>query len=980
MCPSNRELAEVLVVTATVDAAVDPTDRLAALPAGRRWWRRLPDPVTAAVVFAIAAFAVLGIGSPLWGQTALVETGLLNHVAPYTDSQQFIDVGQRTRDLGDTVDGAIPMAGLFGDALRDGEYPSWNPYILGGTPLAGTPNQGLNSPVALPFWFLPNWLAPGYLKLLEILVAVGGAFLFLRLLWLGRAAALLGGLAYVTSAFMVVWSNWPQTRVAAFVPALFWALERLVQHRRIRELVLVALVVAALLLGGFPAVTGYALVTGAVYVSVRAFAENPGGLRRIAATLAAAAGGVLAGVALVAVQLMPWVSTMSTVLVRGREQTPDQHIPPELLVTTIAPYVFGNTDPANPPNYYHVRVYFLEDVSYVGAAVLVLAIAAVALARSGRAVLPKATWAFFVGATLFWGVAVYTGGPLLAALQKLPYLFSDNSVGRARSVLGFLVAVLAAAGFEVLLRRRREATSAARKLYGVAVWGAVAAFGVAVCLIGRRFAMDANERRTSMRGGHYILRFDDELRQGLIFVVIALACAALLWWIPRLPALRVAVAVVLPAIVAVQALIWVRPYYPRSQPENFYPVTGVHTYLGEHLGHSRWFGSSSAAFGGIHMQHKLRSLHGHSFVDARFAELLEAMPGQQFSAPPRPATYLRTAGLDGEPPTSPILDRLSVSHYVTPPARVPYGPQRVDAGDGGTVELRPGEPVTVAVPGGGPVRAVAVTPLTPGIRQTRRTWINVVVRDATGRVVADTRRLDRGIVEAKPFFVPVTGEDARGPLTAQFTLTGGPAMQVAARGGKPAVSVVGTADDGLRIAYTDLAVVYERTRALPRIRWASRATVEPDGQRRLARLAAGTVAAEEVLLDRAGPPASGAPAQVRWVQDGFDDMEVAVGARGAGYLVLADAIQPTWRVTVDGKAADLVRADHGLAAVAVPAGAHTVRFSYAPAHHDLGRWATLTTGPLLLAAVLAEWWWLRRRRRAADAAVPGPRAATPTPN
>jgi len=936
----------------TALGAAQRTGTTIAPPPGRpaRWWRRLPDPVVCAVVVAIAAFAVLGIGSPLWGRTALVETGLLNHVSPYTDGQ-LRDIGQQTLDLGDTVDGAIPNAWLFGDAVRDGEYPSWNPYVLGGTPLAGTPNQGLNSPVALPFWFLPAWLAPAFVKLLEILVAVGGAYLFLRLLRLGRAAALLGGLAYATSAFMVVWTNWPQSRVAAFIPALFWALERIVRHRRVRELALLALVVAALLLGGFPAVTGYALVTGAFYVTVRAVAENPDTLRRIATTLTLAAGGVLAGIALVAAQLMPWASVMSTVLVRGRGQTPEEHIPFEMLLTSFAPYAFGTVDPANPPTYFHIRI-FLEEVSYVGAAVLVLAVAAVALARAGRSALPRATWAFFVGATLFWGIVAFGGGPLLAALQKLPFLFSDNSVERVRSVLGFLVAVLAATGFEVLLRHRRAATTRAAKLYGGAVCAVVAVGGVAAYLIGRDFAGTAADR---------VANLDGEVLRGLAFVGVAVACGLLLWWGPRRPAFRVAVAALIPVLVAVQALIWVRPYYPRTERENFYPVTDVHTYLAGHLGHSRWFGSNNALFGGIHMQYRLRALHGHSFVDSRFAELLEAMPGRQFSAPPKPATYLRTEPLNGTPPTSPILDRVSVSHYVTPPERVPYGPRRVDPGDG-VVRLRPGVPVTVAVPGGGPLRAVGVTPVTPGIRPTLRTRIEVVVTDAAGTVVADAQRYDRGIAAGKPFFVPLAAEDARGPLTARITLRDGPALSIAGRAGGPALSTVGTADDGLRLVFDDSSVIYERVRALPRVRWASRATVEPSVERRLQRLAAGTVAPDEVLLDSAGPAASGAPAEVRWEEDGFDDMEVAVDAAGAGYLVLADAIQPTWRVTVDGEAAELVRADHGLAAVAVPAGSHTVRFSYAPRGHDLGRWVTVLAGVLLLLAVLAEWWWPRRRR------------------
>ena len=73
----------------TTIGAVERTDTPSAPPPDRpaRWWRRLPDPVVCAVVVAIAAFAVLGIGSPLWGRTSLVETGLLNHVSPYTDGQ-----------------------------------------------------------------------------------------------------------------------------------------------------------------------------------------------------------------------------------------------------------------------------------------------------------------------------------------------------------------------------------------------------------------------------------------------------------------------------------------------------------------------------------------------------------------------------------------------------------------------------------------------------------------------------------------------------------------------------------------------------------------------------------------------------------------------------------------------------------------------------------------------------------------------------
>jgi hypothetical protein len=424
-------------------------------------------------------------------------------------------------------------------------------------------------------------------------------------------------------------------------------------------------------------------------------------------------------------------------------------------------------------------------------------------------------------------------------------------------------------------------------------------------------------------------------------------------------------------LVAAQGLMFVRDYYPRTERQNFYPATDVHAYLQEHLGHSRFFGSVNAVFGGIHVQHRLRALHGHSFVDNRFAELLEAMPGQQFRLPPKPATFLVPEPLNGYAPTSPILDRVSVSHYVTPPERTPYGPQVLDPGDNSRVVLRPGQPVTVAVPVTGPVRAVGVVPTTPNLEETYRTRISVTLRAAAGRPMANADRIDRGILTGRPFLIPLAAEDvpAGTKLTAEITLHDGPALTVAGRAGQPAVSVVSSADDGLRLVYDDSAVIYERTGALPRVRWASRAVVEPDPQRRLSLLAAGQLGADEVLLDQVGPAASGAPAAVRWVDDGTDQMEVAVDARGAGYLVLADAIQPTWRATVDGEPVDLVPADHGLAAVAVPAGAHVVRFAYAPPNGAAGAWVSGLTALLLLGGVLAEWWYARRRR--SSALLPG---------
>jgi hypothetical protein len=55
-----------------------------------------------------------------------------------------------------------------------------------------------------------------------------------------------------------------------------------------------------------------------------------------------------------------------------------------------------------------------------------------------------------------------------------------------------------------------------------------------------------------------------------------------------------------------------------------------------------------------------------------------------------------------------------------------------------------------------------------------------------------------------------------------------------------------------------------------------------------------------------------------------------------GPLVFAESYYPGWRVDIDGRPASLLRIDHALMGVAVPAGRHTATFSYHPSQLGLG--------------------------------------------
>ena len=915
---------------------------------------------SAACLLAIAAFALIGIGGPLVGHGVFAATDALVQLSPYRDAGLAGTV--QTAFQNDTYDTFIPNTLLFADALRSGQVAAWNPYILGGVPLGATPNFAVASPITLPYYVLPGWLAPAWTKLLEIAVAVGGCFLFGRRLGLGRPAALIGGLVFATSAFLIVWTNWPQTRTAAVIGFVFWAVERLVQRGRALDAVLLAAAVAAMLVGGFPAVTGYTLFFAGIYVVVRVLAEHRSG--RWGAdvrVLAGAAAGVVGGVALAAVQLLPFASFMARALVAGREQTPQDHLPVEALITALAPESLGTVNPDRPPAFL-LQTNFVEALSYVGAAAAVLALVAVASPVRARGLLPRGVWFFLIVAIGLTAAAAYGGGPLLAGLQTLPVLFSDNDVGRVRSVLGFLVALLAATGFEVVLRGREARSRWTVPLYGAVVWLAAAAGCAWIWWRARDAARAADTAAADGADRLYLL--DRQVLAALALAAAAVAGVAVLRWLGGgrvLRGVRAGVALLLPVLIAGQALGLAREYWPRSDRDTFYPVTDAQRFLQQNLDHERYAFALDGMGTGADAPLGLRALNGHIFVNGTMSDLIEAIPGTQFFDPPTLPVLTAAPAVA----TSPVMDRLGVRYFITSPVHPLFGDLRADVGDGGTTTLTPDVPVTVPVPPGAALRGLAVIPESvPDVPGSTR--MQVVLRAADGSVVAANTRIDTGMVAGQMFPVALTDSPATA-VTAELTLNGPQPLTVRARAGVPAVSTVRTQDDGLRLAHAGSSVIYQRLSALPRIRWASDAVVEPDPQRQVQLVASGTLAPDQVVLDAPGPATGPGPASLDVTDDGLDDIDVTVDAAGDGYLVVADALQVGWAVQVDGQPAQVRPADHGTVAVAVPAGHHVVHWVYRSATATAGVWTSAATaaGMLAIAGVAA---WRRRRDRPGDGA------------
>lgn len=136
-------------------------------------------------------------------------------------------------------------------------------------------------------------------------------------------------------------------------------------------------------------------------------------------------------------------------------------------------------------------------------------------------------------------------------------------------------------------------------------------------------------------------------------------------------------------------------------------------------------------------------------------------------------------------------------------------------------------------------------------------------------------------------------------------------------------------------------IVYENPKALPRAFLVGRSVVIEPSDERLRFLSGPSFDPRRVVVlesslqvPLAGPEVVGGVVQLSSMQPGAYSLQVDCPVEAV--LVLSEAWYPGWAVRVDGAPGDLLRANHLLQAVRLPAGKHQVEFSYRPRFLRLG--------------------------------------------
>ena len=906
---------------------------------------------------AVVVFVAVRLGPSLVGSRVFLGMGLLDLFAPWSSLPTAQDL-HTSLFVSDQLDWSIPALTQIHDRLWAGDLAQWSNLAGGGSPLLANPDYGVFSPGRWVFLLLPPWLAPGWAKLLEMAFAWVFSYLLVRRLSGSRIAAALAGVVYPLTGFIIGWTNWPQVAVACVIPMVFWSIERFAQERTLRSAVPIALAVALLLFGGFPAVAGQTLYAAGCYAVVRIFIGDGRRLALRLRDLAVVGAGVCLGVGLSAIQLLPFAhQLLGDTDLSYRAQGFFTHTPPIYLLTTVFPGVFSGNALA--------RVASPQDLNaYVGAAVLLLAAIGVVRALAGG--VRRAAGVYFVALAVFIVALIWIRGPWSDWLNHLP-VFHGNPIGRIRSQLALPAAVLAAAGLDTLRGRPAPESWIRTDTRSFAWLSAAAAAAVTVVVTGVGVKV-ANGSFAGMATS----RWPDVLIAVIPAVIIATLVLVGVRWRPA----RMLAAAVAVVAVVIQAFPATAFFWPTSSRSQFYPETEGIRYLQQHVGSDRAATLGYTLRPNVSAEYGLRTINAHGFFPRPMQQLLQAVDPASFVAATEtvfsttPARYL----------ASPGLGRLGVRYLATDNEAVMPGTSNVPvpipgtadppAASIGSVALQPGQEYRVTVPHG-PLRGVSIP-----LAITSQLNVRATVVGSDGAVVAqNVREIGAGnwnvpIVLADDPPAGTASNEAPGALTISVTVDRPGATGSTDAAGQLRLQAIRppAESDGGRIAYAgDDMIIWERTTYLPRIHWASRATVITDDAARLAAAAKSSTDPNTVILAAAPPAGLGntsTPAQRLEVrEDAGDSLVVDVSAPTSGYVVVSDNIQNDFTATVDGKSTPIADADYAVGGVYVPAGQHEVELTYAPRGRSVGAMVSVGSAVVLIVAAIPGAWWLSRRRR-----------------
>jgi hypothetical protein len=554
----------------------------------------------------------------------------------------------------------MEMFRLFAVAeVRQGRLPLWNPYNYCGAPFLAANQSAVFSPFRLPDYVFPGPRTMAWVYLLKAMVAGTGAYLFFRrALSASFWPAAFGGWAYPLSGFLVLWSGYPLSSAAVWLPWVLLGVDAAVRRPRRFGGLGLALATGLTLVSGHLGVSAHVLLAAALY-ALFVLADVYGPRRAAIPAVLALAGGILLGLLLAAPQLVPTAEYMrSSRRVAGRAQGEVETRPVGFAALPLL--AIPDFQGSSRRGRLMLSVNQLESaaVGYAGFFPL-LVLAPLAFARPEW----RRTAAFFAALAVVCLGQVLDIPVLSWVLASSPLRLLRNN--RLPLVSGFAVLALAVLGLEALrqgaVRRRAWFALPAALLGLLGAWCVLRALsppdilgpGLAAFVSNPANAASLPPSLRNLEDVRTVQRWFLLLNlRGLGLSLLGLGFWGLLAWRPALRGLGAA----LPAAALAELLLTTWGVHPQTDPALYFPsIPALEAVASRDDGRLCGYRCLPP---NLNLRFRLRDVRGYDAADpAALVDLLDLAhdPG----APPSPP-HARTQGF--VPRASPILSLLGVRY------------------------------------------------------------------------------------------------------------------------------------------------------------------------------------------------------------------------------------------------------------------------------------------------------------------------------
>ena len=192
--------------------------------------KRLPD---LGVTFLLLLLPLLLFGPVALGSKTLLPADILYSFEPYRAAASDLGVSHpHNHLLGDLILQNYPWKRFLVQSLRSRQLPLWDPYIFSGHPFLANGQHSALYPLSILFYALPLWRAFGIFTWLQLGLAGAFAYVFARVLGIQRLGALITGITFQFSGFMVVSVVHPMIIAgASWLPFILAMVELVIQQR-----------------------------------------------------------------------------------------------------------------------------------------------------------------------------------------------------------------------------------------------------------------------------------------------------------------------------------------------------------------------------------------------------------------------------------------------------------------------------------------------------------------------------------------------------------------------------------------------------------------------------------------------------------------------------------------------------------------------------------------------------------------------------